>query len=123
VVKAALGRIAEEEAEHAVLAWRALAWMLAAGTPAVRSAVAAVFSEAEVHTSLGAITDRAGDEAALRAHGYLPVEERRALAREALGRVVGPAATALLAYASDRTARSAASTSAGPLSSPGASRA
>ncbi|APR84057.1 Hypothetical protein A7982_09406 [Minicystis rosea] len=97
VVKAALGRIAEQESAHAVLAWRALRWMIDAGRPEVRAAVARVFAEAEVHVSIGALTDLEGDVETMRAHGYLPIEERRALAREALGRVVGPAATALLA--------------------------
>jgi hypothetical protein len=96
VVKAALARIAEEEAEHAALAWRALAWMLATGGGEVRRAVEKVFAEAEAHVSLGATTALAGDEEAMRAHGVLPVEERRALAREALGKVVGPAVRALL---------------------------
>ncbi|MFT3773962.1 MAG: ferritin-like domain-containing protein [Minicystis sp.] len=97
VVKAALGRIAEQEANHAILAWRSLGWMLGAGGHAVRAAVTKVFAEAEAHASLGAITDHEGDVETMRAHGYLPIEERRALAREALGRIVGPAATALLA--------------------------
>lgn len=97
VVKGVLARIARDEAEHAALSWRALRWMLDAGSPAVRNAVAKVFAEADAHVSLGAITDLPGDAEQMRAHGYSPVEERRALAREALGRVVGPAATALLA--------------------------
>jgi hypothetical protein len=71
--------------------------MLDVGSSAVRDAVAKVFAEADTHVSLGAITDLPGNAEQMRAHGYSPVEERRALAREALGRVVGPAATTLLA--------------------------
>jgi hypothetical protein len=102
VVKAALARIADDEVEHAALAWRTLRWILDQGRSDVRSAVARVFAEAEAHVSLGAITDRPGDPAAMRAHGYLPIEERRALARGALGQIIGPAATALLAAPASR---------------------
>ena len=111
VVKAALDGIAREETEHAALAWRALAWALERGDAAMRAAVRRVFADAEAHVSLGAITRLAGDEAAMRAHGYLPIEERRALAREALGRVIGPAATALLGARPDQRAPEASTAS------------
>jgi hypothetical protein len=111
VVKAALEAIAAEETEHAALAWRALAWALERGSDAMRAAVARVFADAEAHVALGAVTHLVGDEAAMRAHGYLPVEERRALAREALGRVVGPAASALLGARRDQRAAVASAAS------------
>jgi hypothetical protein len=96
-VVAALTRVAEEEREHALLAWRTLRWALDTGGPGVRGAVERVFDRAAAHVGFGALTDLDGDERALRAHGYLPVAERRRVARWALDAVVAPSARALLA--------------------------
>lgn len=96
-VKAALTRMAEQEVEHALLAWRYLGHAVAQGDRALREAVAAVFARAADHVGFGPTTALPADEARLRAHGYLSVAERRALAHASLSAVVMPCAAALLA--------------------------
>ncbi|MFO0612487.1 MAG: ferritin-like domain-containing protein [Polyangiaceae bacterium] len=100
-VRSALATIAEEEAAHALLAWSALAWILDRADAAARAQIVAdlraIFAEGAAHVGLGPAVDAAGDPRALRAHGCLPMEERRALAHAALKNVVEPAAAALLA--------------------------
>jgi hypothetical protein len=95
-VKSALSRIAHEEAAHAALAWRYLAWAIATDREALGAALAPVFADAARHVAVGAVTDLPGDDALLRAHGYLPLDERRRVARAVLGGVIAPAASALL---------------------------
>lgn len=97
VVREVLAVVAEQEQAHALLAWRTLAFCLARGDHALRTAVTAVFASAERHVGLGPVPVGAGEKALLRAHGCLPLEERRALAREALAHVIAPAARSLLA--------------------------
>ncbi len=96
-VRASLHAIAAEEAEHARLAWAALAWLLRrSGGDSIR-AVAAVFERSAAHVGLGATCSHPGDAAAMRAHGYLALDTRRRLALEVLRDVVAPCAAALLA--------------------------
>ncbi len=95
-VRAVLTETVSDEVEHVLLAWEALAWMCREGSAELRSAVARVFSEAASHVGFGATTTLPGDPKHMRAHGYLAVAQRRELAIEALERVVGPAAQALL---------------------------
>jgi hypothetical protein len=94
-VVAMLAAIVEEEEAHVLLAWEALAWMCRRG--ARPSGLMAVFRDAEQHVGLGATTERPGNPAAMREHGYLAVEERREIASLALARVVAPAARELFA--------------------------
>lgn len=100
VVKAALTSIAAEEAEHVALAWRTLGWILDEASDAERGALEVelhdVFATAAHHVGLGPSTAHAGDEATMRAHGWLPLEERRGIAHHVLRTVVAPAAAALL---------------------------
>ncbi len=96
-IRRALATVAEQEMEHALLAWRYLRWALGRGDAALHAAVAAVLTAPEAHVGIGATTELPGDRAAMRAHGCLPPDERRALAAGALQRVVAPAARALLA--------------------------
>ncbi len=95
-VRAALAIIAEDEARHAELAWRTVAWAVATGGAPVRAAVTQVFASAE--SVLAGFTAGApeGDEA-LKAHGRLGRADLTAALRRALDEVVGPAAAALLA--------------------------
>ncbi|NUO53786.1 MAG: hypothetical protein HOV80_33485 [Polyangiaceae bacterium] len=95
-VRAALHRIADEEMQHAQLAWRALAWLLETGGPAMQTAVGRVFDDAAAHVGLGPVVDVPGDADRMRAHGYLPLEERRRRATEVLATIVGPCARSLL---------------------------
>jgi hypothetical protein len=93
-VRAALDVIARDEAEHAALAFRFVAWVMEGGDAAARAAVGEAFAAA-----LGAPPalrpDHAGDAGALRAHGQLPTRERLALAARCLDEVVAPCAAAL----------------------------
>jgi hypothetical protein len=99
VVQRELGRIADQEVEHAALAWRTVAWALDRGGEPLRRAVEAVFANAHGHVGLGATTQIAGDEQQMRAHGYVPPRERAAIARQALASVVLPAAQRLVSPA------------------------
>ena len=92
---ALLRKTADEESEHAVLAWEIVGWALAEGGAPVRNAVARVFEKAEGCIGFGACAEI--DSADTRAHGILPREDREALALSALGSVIAPAARALLA--------------------------
>ncbi len=106
-VGAALRRIADEEMEHALLAWRALAWLLEAKDAQMHAAVARVFDEAAAHVGIGPVVEAAGEGARMRAHGYLPVDDRRRHAAEVLQAVVGPCARALLQEQPIRAGREA----------------
>jgi hypothetical protein len=99
-VASLLRRTAEEETEHALLAWRAVGWAIDAGGARVREAVAAVFARAASHVGFGPCpedVDAAIDSETLRAHGVLSRRERHDLAVAALATVVGPASERLLA--------------------------
>ena len=93
-VRAALARIAVDEARHAELAWRAVAWAVRAGGAEVRAAAALAFAEA-----LGGAAGGGGAEgaAALSDHGRLDAATAARVAASALDEVVAPAARALLA--------------------------
>jgi hypothetical protein len=95
VVRAMLAKIVDDEQAHVLLAWEALAWMCRRGQRL--DGLLAVFREAEQHVGFGATTERAGDPAAMREHGYLSIEERREIATRALRQVVAPAARELFA--------------------------
>jgi hypothetical protein len=91
-VRAALTIIAEDEARHAELAWRTVAWAVRTGGARVRAAVAEALSELDRAASIGA--EAASDR--LMAHGRLGCADRRAVAARAISEVVRPAARALL---------------------------
>ena len=96
-IRAALARIAEDEANHAELAFRTVAWALSQGGESVHRAVAEAFAAAftEPAGSLPAAPNGVSN-AALAAHGRLyPAALRATLARR-LDDVVGPCARALL---------------------------
>lgn len=100
-VRRVLAGIAEDEARHAELAWRFVAWALAQGDAEVRMAVASAFAGAR---PVAPSEDAAPIAAAIwRAHGRLsPREQARALER-GHREIIAPCARALLAGgASDR---------------------
>jgi hypothetical protein len=99
-VRASLAEMIADEERHVLLAWDALAWMCARFGAPVRTAVARVFAEPERWVGFGARTALRGDEAAMRAHGYLSLARRREIAIAALCELVAPAAQALLRAAS-----------------------
>jgi hypothetical protein len=107
-VRDVLAMIAREEAAHAELAWRAVAWAMARGGEPVRRAVARALEE-----GMRALVDdvrrapRERDEALAR-HGRLDVETTRAARRRAVEEVVRPAAERLFAGEPWRPADAAA---------------
>jgi len=82
-VRAVLTTIASEEAEHAVLAFRILAWVLRAGGPEVRAAAREAFSAARLELALDELSLRTGVAVpALRAAAERGVREVLEPARE-----------------------------------------
>jgi hypothetical protein len=100
MVRRTLSGIAEDEARHAELAWRFVAWAIERGGAVVRSAVAEAFREAlqaiEWAPSRSAIDV---DGRAWRAHGRLSATEERACQLRAAREVIEPCARALLGRA------------------------
>ncbi len=103
--RSVLATIAEDEAEHAALAWRFVAWALGAASGPARVAIAAAVREAfdealacplEPAGKAPDVPDRASGSSRLRHHGRLSASERRAALAEGLHGVVRPCARALL---------------------------
>jgi hypothetical protein len=94
-VRAVLASIAEDEARHAELAWRTIAWALRVGGGEVRRAVADAFSEASAAPRMG--DDGPAELAAvLAAHGLLDRAASGRVLSRALDEVVLAAAGVLL---------------------------
>ncbi len=103
-VRAALAVIAADEARHAELSWRTVAWAVRAGGGEVRAAVERALAEAldrgrhaparEANTDASAAT--------MAAHGRLDPATAARVAESALADVVAPAARALLGVRSCR---------------------
>lgn len=91
----ALAAIAEDEARHAELAFRTVAWALREGGAGVRAAVVAAIGEAARRpvTAEGVAADPTG---ALAAHGRLTEAAARTAAQRAMREVVLPCLEALL---------------------------
>ncbi|MDI3285247.1 ferritin-like domain-containing protein [Polyangium sp. 15x6] len=88
-----LAGIAADEARHAELAWRTVAWAIRVGGEQVRSAVEEVF----VGLAQGAMLDAGGAaDPRLAAHGRLAGAALAEATARALEEVVGPAAGVLL---------------------------
>jgi hypothetical protein len=101
VVRGILARVAEEEFTHALLAWRYVHWALLHGGARLRESVARIFHEMERHVGFGARTSLRANAQAMRSHGYLPIDERRAIAATVLEEIVRPAANALFRNATN----------------------
>ncbi|WP_437640060.1 ferritin-like domain-containing protein [Sorangium sp. So ce854] len=106
-VRRALAIIAADEARHAELAWRSVAWAIRAGGERVRAAVAEVFAglgRAAVEER-GSGGERDGAHGAgLAAHGRLGDAARAEAAARAITEIVRPAARMLLARRGDGAA-------------------
>lgn len=91
-VRAALTRIAEDEARHAALAWRVVAWALASGAPAVRRAVldGLAAGERTIDRRIAATPVADGE-------GRLGRDRRNTLVRSAWSEVLAPLCDQLLA--------------------------
>jgi hypothetical protein len=98
-VRAALEEIAADEARHAELAWRVLAWTIRAGGSDVRRVAARTLFDA-IATAACEATKLAASPAShasatREGHGRLDVETTREVAVRAMTEVVAPAAWAL----------------------------
>jgi hypothetical protein len=98
VVRRALAAIAADEARHAELAWRTLAWVIAAGGADVLGAVMVALPQ-RLAMPVGASADVDLEPPGSEAHGVLRASTASRVARAALGEVVVPAARGLLAAA------------------------
>jgi rubrerythrin len=97
-VRAALTRIATDEARHAELAYRFVRWAVSVGGAPVRSAAIAAFDAA--HSQLMAASESPVEEvdvALWHAHGRLTPSEERACMLAGLRDVIEPCERALLA--------------------------
>lgn len=93
-VRAVLQRIAADEARHAVLAWRFVAWAIAQGGAVVRNATADAFVRyARTAKSDDRVTTHAE---VLREHGRLSAREQAEVIDRAIGQIIRPSAAALL---------------------------
>jgi hypothetical protein len=96
VIRTLLERIADDEAKHAELAYRFVAWALKK-EPSLRADVADCFDEACAHEPHGEWESWSPEEhAALRAAGRLTSEEARSVYRDTVHTVIRPCASALL---------------------------
>lgn len=129
--KATLSRVAEDERRHAVLAWRFVSWAVRREGEPLLAMLRAEVQRAREHVGFGAFTELRGEARVMRAHGYLPENERRTVAAHTLDEVVLPAARALeqrgpaaLALHRERSSAGSASPSslaASPTTSPASS--
>jgi hypothetical protein len=95
-VQRALSRIAEDEARHAALAYRFVAWVLREGGEPARERVEGTFEEALSGYGAHTCSDLSRERRPWRApFGLLDDEAERAATRAAIERVVRPAARAL----------------------------
>lgn len=94
-VRAVLAEVAADEAGHAELAYRIVAWALATGDGAVRRGVHAAFAAALADVQREQVDDEPADPR-LRAHGHFTRSELLAERRRAAAEVVVPAMQRLL---------------------------
>jgi hypothetical protein len=100
-VREALVIIAADEARHAELAWRTVAWAISAGGERVRAAVSEVFETtlrgvASMELDIGVESASAGVPEDYRvAHGRLGEPLRATIARRALTEVIAPCSKGL----------------------------
>lgn len=90
MVRAALDRIAEDEARHAELAWRVLRWAIDTGGDDVRAAATRSLDDALSSVGLPAPAPDGVDEDAWRRLGRLTCRDARAVATAAIREVILP---------------------------------
>jgi hypothetical protein len=95
VAKAILARIARDEARHAELAWRFVAWAVARGGEDVARAVRVAIDRATTATLAMEIRPLRVNADAWTAHGRLTCAESRAIAARGIAEIVAPASRAL----------------------------
>ncbi len=92
----ALRVIADEEAEHAALAYAVVAWAIEVGGATVRLAAARAFDETLEHLEATPAHLDPRESHSIRAHGRLPKGELAAVRARAGRDIVRPLMTALL---------------------------
>lgn len=100
----ALGRIAADEARHAELAWRTVAWALSSGDAETKGFVRALLSDPRP-TLLASPSSAGADPGALRGAGRLGHAELLEIAERAVREVIRPCADALLEHTPLASAR------------------
>lgn len=91
-----LASLARDEARHAELAWRVVAWAIARGGEPVREAAARAIHRAITATRANPVREYPGvDMSSWRAHGRLACGEARAASEAAIVEVVLPSLSAL----------------------------
>lgn len=93
-VRAALERIAEDEANHAELAWRIVVWAWGEGGSSVRAEIAAAFESELERREESTVRSMAR---ATESHGHLSPWKERAIRQRILTEVVGPCARVVMA--------------------------
>lgn len=97
-VRAILAVIAEDEADHAELAWRTVRWALSVGGETVRQALRDALEET-VRTARVVVPSIHPDTETSRAHGRISAMNLSAIRRSAIHDLVVPVVTELLATA------------------------
>jgi hypothetical protein len=100
-VRDVLGRIAVDEENHSLLAWRSLAWLMDTFGESARALIRAEIAGIEAELDVPAPTARPVD-ARLATHGVLGKTEIHRLRHDVLREVVLPAASTLLNRDQDR---------------------
>ena len=98
-VRSVLSVIAEDEAKHAELAWKTIAWAVLTGGTDVRAAVAAAFEEALAGGNTGFAF--AAGNAVLEKHGRPAESDVREVMQRGLAEVIRPAFEALMGRSGD----------------------
>lgn len=92
---AALARVAEQELEHAALAWRFLAWALPRASDSLQRRIDATFRTAARFVPRGPTLASTVAADHWRAHGILPARDHAAATAQALRELVAPLARSL----------------------------
>lgn len=95
-MRAALARIAADEARHAELAWRTVAWALRAGGSPARAAFEEALEAALARHEGEGRKDAGRTSAAMAAHGRLDAATAARVTAVAITEIVGPAARRLV---------------------------
>jgi hypothetical protein len=89
-IAAVLRRIADDEARHAALAWRTLAWAVAAHGGSLLDEMRAVAAEVRDASLRGELPDAEPAAAALASHGRLDARDRARVVRDAWREIIAP---------------------------------
>ncbi|NUP11057.1 MAG: ferritin-like domain-containing protein [Polyangiaceae bacterium] len=91
-----LREITRDESEHAVLAWRSVAWLLEAHGPRAAAVVRESLGALRASLACGPVPAASAEDERLLARGYVGASVRAELRRHAIDRVIAPALEAML---------------------------